>query len=189
MDLIKIAVFGSAGGSELDKHKKSAFIIGEEIALNHAILCTGACPGLPHEAALGTASKAGLVLGFSPAMNLADHVNNFNFPDSPYLFIFTGMEKKGRNLICTRTCDAGIFISGRFGTLNEFTLLYDEGNGKAIGLLKDSGGFVDEVIIPSTQNTEKLTKATILVDNDPRTLVTGIIETINRQRKTGKGKR
>ena len=146
----KIGVFGSAGGRDIDRCKRLAFAVGRGIALNNSILCTGACPGLPHEAALGAKSKNGLVLGFSPAMNFIDHVENFRFPESPYVFVFTGMEKKGRNLVCTRTCDAGIFISGRYGTLNEFTLMYDEGEGKALGLLNGSGGFVDTMAVPAT---------------------------------------
>ena len=30
--------------------------------------------------------------------------------------------------------------------MNEFTLMCDEGEGKVIGLLKNSGGFVDSLI-------------------------------------------
>jgi uncharacterized protein (TIGR00725 family) len=174
----KIGVFGSAGGSELDKCKTRSFTIGRAIAQNNGILCTGACPGLPHEAALGAERKGGLVLGFSPAMNLADHVGKFKFPTSPYVLVFTGMGLKGRNLICTRTCDAAIFIAGRHGTLNEFTLVYDEGEGKVIGLLEGSGGFVDSVIIPSLETTEKPSQAKIVSDRDPEALVRKIFEAL-----------
>lgn len=104
-------------------------------------------------------------------MNLEEHVNRFRFPADPYVLVFTGMEKKGRNLITTRTCDAGIFISGRFGTLNEFTLMYDEGDGKVIGLLEGSGGYVDEFLIPCLKKAEKKTTARIIVDPDPVGLV------------------
>jgi len=81
----KIGVFGSAAGKEVDeKLRISARLIGQQIAEAHCILVTGACPGLPHEAALGADDVGGLVLGFSPAMNLADHINNFHFPVYPY---------------------------------------------------------------------------------------------------------
>jgi uncharacterized protein (TIGR00725 family) len=171
---IKVGVFGSAGGSEIPKCKHHARIIGQEIVSNNGILCTGACPGLPHEAAFGANENNGIILGFSPGVNWSDHVDNYKFPAIPYTLIFTGMEKKGRNLICTRTCDAGIFISGRWGTMNEFTLMCDEGDGKVIGLLAGSGGFVDGQIIPALSQTEKPTKAIIVIESDPVLLVKNV---------------
>lgn len=59
------------------------------------------------------------MLGFSPALNLRDHVENFSFPQAPYTLIFTGLGKKGRDIISIRSCDAAIFVAGRIGTLNE----------------------------------------------------------------------
>jgi len=144
--------------------------------MNNGILCTGACPGLPHEAALGAKSEGGLILGFSPGMNLIDHAQNYKFPVSPYILIFTGMEKKGRNLISTRTCDAGIFMAGSWGTVNEFTFMRDEGEIKVIGLLAGSGGFVDGIIIPNLDKTYKPTKAIIIVDDYPSILVNKIFQ-------------
>lgn len=173
----KIGVFGSAGGSEMDACKQVARVIGQQIARFKGIICTGACPGLPHEAALGADEKGGVVFGFSPGMNLSDHIQNYHeFPTFPYTLIFTGMEKKGRNLINTRTCDAGIFISGRWGTMNEFTLMYDEGANKVIGLLAGSGGFVDGKIIPVLNETEKPSKARIVIENNPAFLVEEIFQ-------------
>lgn len=167
----KIAVFGSASGDDLVLCKEKARVIGMEVAKREGILCTGACGGLPHEAAISAAEHGGLVLGFSPAMNLNDHILKHKFPDFPYTLIFTGMEKKGRNLICTRTCDAGIFIAGRWGTMNEFTFMVDEGEGKVIGLLAESGGFVDGSIIPALKSTDKPSMAAFIIDKDPASLV------------------
>ncbi|MEA1963144.1 MAG: hypothetical protein U9M94_02790 [Patescibacteria group bacterium] len=172
----KIGVFGSAGGSEMDSCKESARVIGREVAHANGIICTGACPGLPHEAALGANENDGIVLGFSPGLNMNDHINNHKFSATPYILTFTGMEKKGRNLICTRTCDAGIFISGRWGTMNEFTLMCDEGDDKVIGLLAGSGGFVDGKIIPALNETEKQSKAVIVINDDPIALVKEIFQ-------------
>lgn len=182
METYKIGVFGSASGSEVDGLRKRAHLIGFKIcALGKGILCTGACPGLPHQAALGAHEAGGTVLGFSPAMNMRNHEEDYRFPVSPYTLIFTGMEKKGRNLICTRTCDAGIFIAGRWGTLNEFTLMCDEGDGKVIGLLEGSGGFVDSKIIPGLEETEKPTKAIIVIESDVVILVEKIFQELNKR--------
>lgn len=170
----KIGVFGSAGGEGMTKNEDSARLVGRGIANLGGILCTGACPGIPHTAALAADNNQGLVLGYSPAINLFDHVNNYKFPVEPYVLTFTGMEKKGRNLICTRSCDAGIFIAGRWGSVNEFTLMCDEGEGKVIGLLAGSGGFVDSMIIPGLQTTDKTTKAVIIIGSNPEALVQSV---------------
>lgn len=169
--IFKIAVYGSAGGISPLISERSARVIGAETARTGNILCTGACEGIPHFAAVQAAEDGGLILGFSPAINIVDHVESFQFPAEPYILIFTGMEKKGRNLICTRTCDAGIFIAGRWGTMNEFTLMCDEGRGKVIGLLAGSGGFVDSKIIPGLQETDKPTEAVIVIEKDPHILM------------------
>jgi uncharacterized protein (TIGR00725 family) len=173
-----IGVFGSAGGSNLEALKESAGIIVYEIAKLGCIIVTGGCPGLPHEAALAARRLSGMVVGFSPAMNKDQHIHQFKFPIDPYtLMVFTGMEKKGRNVISIRTCDATVFISGRTGTLNEFTIAYDEATEKhVIGLLAGSGGAVDEHIIPLTKTIEKKGKAEIIIHNDPQLLVKMVYE-------------
>lgn len=181
----KIGVFGSAGGVFMENHMQPAKEIGEEIARYDGILCTGACHGLPNEAALGASMVNGQVIGFSPAVNFEEHVEKYKLPSSPYLLIYTGAGLKGRNIICTRTCDAGIFISGRWGTLNEFTLMVDEGKNKVIGLLKGSGGFVDEVIIPALESTDKSTEAQIVIESDPVVLVESVFCALDEIKQKG----
>lgn len=172
----KIGVFGSAAGSEVENLTEKAFTIGREIARRNCILETGARPGLPHAAALGADSVGGLILGFSPAMNLAEHIERFKFPDSPYVLIFSGFEKKGRNIISTRSCDASIFLSGRTGTMSEFAMFYDEADAKkVIGLLKGSGGFVGDYLTDFVIKTEKKTKAHVVLNDDPVVLVDQVV--------------
>lgn len=182
----KIAVFGSAGGGLGQALDSMAYIIGQEVANRGGIIITGDCGGFPYQAAKGAVDTGGLAIGFSPAMNLAEHIEKYGFSDGPSLHIFTGMGLKGRNLICTRSCDAAIFIAGRTGTLNEFTLVYDEGHHKVIGLLLNSGGVVDDIIIPLIESTEKPSKAKIVEDSDPLALVNKVflaLEEIHNSKK------
>lgn len=175
--MFKIGVFGSAAG-DLEKLKPMARIIGQLIAMHDCVLITGGCPGLPYEAAIGAHERNGMVIGISPAMNSEQHRKIFNFPVEPHMLIFTGFEKKGRNVISIRTCDAAIFISGRSGTLNEFTSFYDESDSKkVIGLMAGSGGVVDNEIasyIKRTKN-EKPSKTTLVSDFSPRELVFRVV--------------
>ena len=173
----KIGVFGSAAGTNVESLKPLARKIGEEIAGRGGILLTGACPGLPYEAALGAVEKGGMVIGFSPAIGLEEHINMYKYPVEPHVLIFTGLGKKGRNIISSHTCDAGIYISGRSGTMNEFTILYDDGEaGNVIGFLKGSGGVVDEYLTNFVKTTEKPSQVKIIIEEDPVKLVEKVFE-------------
>src|SRR6185437_8568184 len=80
--------------------------------------------------------------------------------------------RKYRNVSSTAICDAGIIISGRWGTLNEFTNLYDM--GKLIGVLTSTGGIADE-LEDLNKKIYKPGKAKIIFNNDPEALVKKII--------------
>ena len=67
-----------------------------------------------------------------------------------------------------RSCDIVIFIAGSTGSLNEFTIAYDE--GKMIGALTGTGGVADE-IERLTQTFSKSTKSQIFYDDDPMRLI------------------
>lgn len=178
--IFQIGVFGSADGDSVDECEEKAWIIGMEIAEHHCVLITGACPGLPHQAATGASRRNGRIIGISPAMNLREHIEKYKYPaTSFYYLVFTGMERKGRNIISLRSCDAAIFIAGRIGTLNEFTIAYDEApKGFVIGILTDSGGFSNDFSRLAKQSN-KDSKADIIEDNDPRLLVGRILEELH----------
>lgn len=168
---LKIGVMGSGKDTSKDQ-EKLAQAVGKEIAAQNCILITGGCGGLPYEAASAAAAQGGLCLGFSPAATLSDHVEREGFPTSPYVLVFTGMGKKGRNVVSVRTCDAVIFIGGRMGTLNEFTIAYDE--DKVIGILEDSGG-LSNTFYSLAEQSGKVTKAIIIREKDPVKLVQEVI--------------
>jgi len=50
---LKIGVMGSASGKLPSAHKKLSYKLGQAIAENDCVTITGACPGLPLEAAKG----------------------------------------------------------------------------------------------------------------------------------------
>jgi len=183
---LKIGVFGSGVESDVQM-RNVAWVIGLRIAAKKGILVTGGCGGLPHEAAQAAAAGKGLVIGISPAMDLKEHVEKYGFPaDSFYTFIFTGMEKKGRTPISLRTCDAAIFIGGRTGTLNEYTIARDEKSEEfVIGLLKGSGGITDKLseLEDFITRVGKGSKVTFVTEKDPLLLVNKVFDELNRKRK------
>lgn len=173
---MRIGVYGSAAGV-IESVIPKAREIGRQIALHKHILVTGACTGLPYEAVKGAREIKGSSIGYSPAKSPEEHEKDCKFPvDAADEIIFTGLGKKGRNVVSVESCDACIFISGRIGTLNEFTIAYD--SGKIIGVLTETGGAAD-LIKSIIECLQKETKSRIIYESDPKILIQKIIEVKN----------
>jgi uncharacterized protein (TIGR00725 family) len=169
--MFKIAVLGSASSTEGSPEERKAFAIGAEVAMRGGVVLTGACPGLPLAAARGAQSAHGTAIGISPAMNRQEHRLVYGYPESSDVLLFTGMGTKGRNIVLVRSADACVFIGGRIGTLNEFTIAYDElCETCAIAVLTGTGGLSDEYL-RIAQSAGKNTRAHMLAHADPKILI------------------
>jgi len=168
----KIAVSGAAQISHCAKNvEKLASEVGREIVRQNCILITGATTGVPYFAAKG-ANHAGVSIGFSPAASELEHRKVYKLPlDEFDVMVYTGFDYSGRNLLMTRAADAVIIICGRMGTLNEFTIAYED--GKPLGVLQGSGGTADLIKYLTERPHKK--RGTIIYDTDPRRLVQKII--------------
>jgi len=182
MQKIKIGVMGSAGKDNSkvgEEAKKLAFEVGKAIAEKDCILLNGACPGLPEEAAKGAKSKNGFTVGISPGHNLKEHKELYKMPDEALdVIIFTGFGFKGRNVITIRASDAIITIGGGIGTLNEFTIAFDE--GKVIGVLEGSGGISDE-LKDIIEKCGKTTSGRVIFEKEPKALVEKVLQTVKER--------
>lgn len=184
----KIGVFGSSAG-ELEEIIPKALQIGQELGKNDAITLVGACNGLPYIAAREAAKTSGEVWLFPPFSKLADLKTAFPEVDFSIFKTITYLPadypfidnvkicQKYRNTISCATCDAGIIISGRWGTLNEFTNLLDM--GKVIGVLTDTGGVADEIEYLSGK-IKKINSGTIIYNNSPKELVSLVLEALTK---------
>jgi len=150
--------------------------LGAAIAEAGCLLMTGATTGIPHLVARAFRSHGGFAFGVSPAENRIEHVERYHLPDDGAdAMIFTGFGYKGRNLINVRSSDIVLLMSGATGTLNEFTIAYDE--GKIVGVLEGSGGVSDhmrEII----EFCKKPTQGTVLYDRDPAKLVERCVQAL-----------
>jgi len=109
--------------------------LGKEIVRQGGVLVTGATSGVPYWSAIGAKEEGGISIGLSPASSERAHVNKYKLPTDYFdLIIYTGFEYSGRNLLLTRSADAVIIVCGRMGTLNEFTIAFED--DKIIGVLK-----------------------------------------------------
>lgn len=176
----KIAVSGAAAGKRVQKAKKKAMQVGQTIAETGSLLITGATTGIPFFAAQGAKKAGGTVIGFSPAATKKDHVKSYRLPlDYHDVVAYTGFEYAGRNLLMTRAADAVIIISGRIGTLNEFTIAFED--KKIIGILLESGGIADE--IQGIVKRAKRGRGHIFYESDPKILVGKIIQALKKEDK------
>lgn len=176
----KICVSGAAETGHCSANAlQMAKELGAEIVHQGAILVTGATTGIPYWSAIGAKEAGGFVVGLSPAASLKDHVKRYKLPvDYHDVIIYTGFEYAGRNLILTRAADAIITVCGRIGTLNEFTIAFEE--QKPIGVLEESGGTADhirEIVGQSYRGPGK-----IVYSNNPKQLVAQVIALIKRER-------
>lgn len=154
--------------------------IGKEIVRHNCALLTGATTGFPYWAAKGAKSENGIVIGFSPAATERDHLHLFNLPlDYHDVIIYTGFHYSGRNLILTRASDAVIVGCGRIGTINEFTIAFED--NKPIGVLEGAWE-TDEVlrdIVDKSYRAEER-KGKIVFDSDPKKLLTKLMAVIDK---------
>jgi len=117
--------------------------LGAAVARAGCILVTGATTGLPDLVAKAFRSNGGFALGVSPAADWREHRRMGLPDDGADVIVYTGFGYKGRNVINVRSSDIVIIFGGATGTLNEFTIAYDE--GKIIGILEGSGGVADHI--------------------------------------------
>ena len=166
---IKIGVMGSATGNFSKEVKEVSYELGQAIAKNDCITITGACPGLPLEAARGATKGGGLVVGISPGLSEWEHVNKYLSPVEYHdVLVFTGSGLMGREVVNIRSSDIVVIVGGRSGTLGEFSIAFDE--GKLIGILEGTGGITSE-IRDIVKIVKKRTGARIIYGKNPHALV------------------
>lgn len=176
-----ICVSGAAAGVTLSTSADEAMAVGREIAKRGHILTTGATVGLPEAAAEGAKLAGGMVIGFSPAGSMREHLRKYRLPYNHYDFInFTGLEYVGRDLYLIQSSDAVITVGGRFGSLHEFSSALED--HKPCGILLGSGGTADviphllEVLDPSMRKY-------VVYDTDPQRLVAKIDDILKKKHK------
>lgn len=177
----KICVSGSAiTDTAAPGTVEKAEELGRLIALRGMILVTGATTGVPYWAAKGAKEAGGVVIGISPAASKAAHVKSYHLPvDYHDLIIYTGFEYSGRNLLLTRAADAVITVSGRVGTLNEFTIAFED--EKPQGILTGTGGISDMLQDILERSHRGMGKA--VFDPDPTTLLDKVVALIEAEEK------
>lgn len=168
---IKIGVMGSASGPQLDDPEvhERARILGREIGRRGHIFVNGACPGLPHEAFMSAKEAGALTIGISPAFSEHEHIHTYKSPIGHDVIIYTGLGFMERDIINIRSSDGVVFIAGGIGSLNEFTIAYEE--GRPIGMLTNTGGISNAIPYIVEDLCKRKIAPNMVFDDDPALLL------------------
>ncbi|HEY3991265.1 MAG TPA: hypothetical protein VGM01_00175 [Ktedonobacteraceae bacterium] len=191
----KIGVYGS-NLNEGETATALGTTLGKALARQGCIVITGGCSGMPYVVAQAAAREGAAVWGFSPELTYEQQIAAYpddditiyqrliyipqdyraRFGASPLTAEHDHAARlKYRNVVSTINSDAGIIISGSWGTLNEFTnLIYD---GKPIGVLTGSGGLADE-LADFYPKLRKRSNSVVIFENDPERLVPELLKAL-----------
>jgi uncharacterized protein (TIGR00725 family) len=178
-----IGVMGSAhemlNEPEAEHLKSLASGLGRIIAERGCMLITGATTGFPDLVSRAARSAGGITIGISPAQSREEHVSRYSLPDDGAdVIIYTGFGLKGRNVINVRSSDIVVIVGGGIGTLNEFTIAFDE--GKVIGILEGTGGVADRIKEIATLSG-RLVASELVFDSNPEALIDACLEVLGRR--------
>lgn len=175
---IKIGVMGSASGPQLEcgHAKEMAIELGREIGRRNHIFINGACPGLPNDALHGAMETGAFTVGISPAFSFHEHVNEYGSPHEHDFIIYTGAGFMERDIINIRSSDGVIIIGGGIGTLNEFTIAYEE--GRPIGVLTGTGGISEHIPTIVEELCQRKVAPNMVFDDDPIELLNKLEQAI-----------
>ncbi len=178
--VVKVGVSGSADTtySGLDAFEK-AKELGRAIAKQGAIINSGATTGFPLYAAIGAKDECGFSIGFSPAATEEEHVETYKLPlEYMDVIVYTGFGYSGRDILLVRSSDAMVIGPGRIGTLNEFSVAFED--HKPTGILQGSWD-TDELIQLVIESAHR-DNPNIIFDEDPERLVARLIEMVQKQK-------
>lgn len=158
-----ILVIGYGGDHCTDYAYKISYEVGEEVALNGAILVTGGLGGVMEAASKGAKDRGGIVVGIIPQEE-KEYAN-------PYcdIVIPTGLGYI-RDFITAYSADAVIVVGGGVGTSIEASVAYLK--TKPIIAIEGSGGTADR-IAGKYMDDKRLVK--VIAEKDPRKAVKRIL--------------
>lgn len=167
---LKLCVSGAADTTYCgDQSMELAKELGREIVRQGGILVTGATTGFPLWAAMGAKEAGGISIGLSPASSEKEHVEVYGLPlDYLDIIVYTGFGYSGRNLLLTRASDGVIVGCGRIGTVNEFTIAFED--HKPLGVLRGPWE-MDEVLEDMLEKSHRRDEGVVVFDESPKELV------------------
>lgn len=95
------------------------------------------------------------------------------------VIVYTGFGYSGRDLILVRSCDAMIIGPGRIGTLNEFSVGFED--RRPIGVLE--GDWKTAEFLRQIVEASHRPNGNIIYDSDPKAIVERLLEKVQKQKE------
>lgn len=185
---LKLCVSGAADTTYCgEQSMELAKELGREIVRQGGILVTGATTGFPLWAAMGAKEAGGISIGLSPASSEKEHVEVYGLPlDYLDIIVYTGFGYSGRNLLLTRASDGVIVGCGRIGTVNEFTIAFED--HKPLGVLRGPWE-MDEVLEDMLEKSHRRDEGVVVFDESPKELVRRLALTLGEKKTCDLGEK
>lgn len=185
---LKFCVSGAADTMYCgDEAMELAKELGREVVRQGGILVTGATTGFPLWAAMGAKEAGGISIGLSPASSEKEHVEVYGLPlDYLDIIVYTGFGYSGRNLLLTRASDGVIVGCGRIGTVNEFTVAFED--HKPLGVLRGPWE-MDEVLDDMLEKSHRREEGVVVFDESPKELIRRLALAINEKKSCDLGEK
>lgn len=182
--MYQICISGSSHGKGVVEGKQLAQAAGRALARAGHSLLTGATVGLPNYAAEAYKAAGGIMsVGLSPATSKVEHVLKYHLPLKAYdTIVYTGLHYTGRDSLLVNSADAVICVSGRLGTLHEFTIAME--TETPIGFLEGGGGISEQIggILEAAGKSDH-DNSHIVFSSDAEELVAKLVALLNKRRE------
>lgn len=183
---MQISVFG-AEENVSDHQRREASSVGyyvakRGIAKRGIILITDARNSLSYDAACSAYVHGATVIGISSAKSAREHESEGCPSTNPFsAFFFTDTSAWQRNVVMLQSCDAAILLDESTPTINTFSFAYKETrrDNFVVGILAENGADTMAKIAEKTG----ICASTIIVKDNPESLVLGVIDKILRRHK------
>jgi len=132
---MKVTIYGGTNNTEYTKAEKDDCVkLGTFLAKNGIEVLTGACYGYPYYVGHAAAKAGGVVIGYSPALDLKEHIEKYKFPTDGVTkleFIQSDGVSKADNFLrrsmdMSAYSDVVVAMGGSWGTYSEliFSFFY-----------------------------------------------------------------
>ncbi len=178
---MNIAIIGSAIKDYNEENINLAKEIGRILGDIKCTILTGASIGLPHEVVLEGKNKGAFTIGYYPTKDDVDIHKYFDLEkiqDFNEVIFEKGFTKRSLKMI--ENSDAVIVLSGRMGTLSEFSIAFEE--KKPIIVFENTGGIASH-IKKICKFTKKDSNIPIFFGKDPNILLEKLFRYIQKKKK------
>lgn len=178
MSKYNLAVISQISLAEDDNFSQIAYELGQSIASKNCNLLSPINLNLGYKVAQGASDRAGLSIGFSPALNYRYHVIDNQLPTDVYDWICYNHNQAGilANSLITNA-QALIIVGSRSKNMQELSLALN--NLMPVAILSIPADENNQALIEYVKALPTSDQQTIIIETEPQTLVELLIKSLD----------